>query len=89
MMLLKPRLRLRRVTLGSQKGRDVLTEGRIRQLALEFVPRDRLQDNPRVLRELPKLGIQQPPHLVASVVPRRAHIQGKLSQGIEALDFRG
>ncbi len=89
MMLLKPRLRLRRVTLGSQKGRDVLTEGRIRQLALEFVPRDRLQDNPRVLRELPKLRIQQPPHFVAGMVPRRAHVQGELSERIDALDVRG
>jgi len=88
MMLLKPRLRLRRVTLGSKKGRDVLTEGGVRQLLLKFVPRDRLQDNPRVLRKLPKLRIQQPPHFVAGMVPRRAHIQGELSKRIDAFDVR-
>jgi hypothetical protein len=30
-----------------------------------------------------------PPHFVGSVIPRPAHIQGKLRQGIEPLDFRG
>jgi hypothetical protein len=48
-----------------------------------------LQDNPRVLRELPELRIQQPPHFVAGVVPRGAHIQSKLSETIKALDVPG
>ena len=88
MMLLKPRGRLRRLTLGLQQRIDRSYGSRVGQSALESVPRDRLQDNPGVMRELPKLGIELPPHFVGGMVPRRAHIQGKLGQGIEALDFR-
>ena len=89
MLLLKPRRRLRRLTLGSQQVINVLTVGRIGQHALELVPRDRLQDNPGVLREFPQRRIKLPPHLVGGMIPRPAQIQGQLRQGIEPLDFRG
>ena len=89
MILLKPRGRLRRLTLGSQQVINVLAESRIGQHALELVPRDRLQDNPGILREFPQRGIKLPPHFVGGMIPRPAHIQGKLRQGIEPLDVRG
>ena len=76
-------------TLGSQEVINVLTESRIGQHMFELVPRDRLQDNPRILREVPQGGIKRAPHFVGGMVPRPAHIQGKLRQGIEPLDFRG
>ena len=89
MALLKPRRRRRRVTLGLQQVIKGLTEGRIGQHALKLDPRDRLQDNPRVLREFPQRRIKPPPHFVGAMIPRPAHIQGQLRQGIESLDFRG
>ena len=89
MLLLKPCGRLRRLTLGSQMVINVLAESRIGQHALELVPRDRLQDNPRILREFPQYGIKRAPHSVGGMVPRPAHVQGKLRQGIEPFDFRG
>ena len=57
MMLLKPRGRLRRVTLASDQGINVLTVSRVGQHALELVPRDGLQDNAGVLREFPQFRI--------------------------------
>src|SRR5208337_2718096 len=30
-----------------------------------------------------------PPHFVGRMIPRPAHIQGQLRQGIESFDFRG
>ena len=89
MLLLKPCGRLRRLTLGSQMVIDVLTEGWIGQHTLELVPRDRLQDNPRILREVPQDGIKRAPHSVGGMVPRPAHVQGKLCQRIESLDCSG
>jgi hypothetical protein len=41
------------------------------------------------MRDFPQFGIKLPPHFVGSMIPGPAHIQGKLSQGIEPLDFRG
>ena len=41
------------------------------------------------MREFPQLGIKLPPHFVGGMIPRPAHIQGQLGQGIESLDFRG
>ena len=41
------------------------------------------------MREFPQLGIKLPPHFVGGMIPRPAHIQGQLRQGIESLDFRG
>ena len=84
MILLKPRGRLRRLL----QTIDVLTEGRIGQHALDLVARDRLQDDPGVMRELPQRGIKLPPHFVCCMIPRPAHIQGQLGQGIEPVDFR-
>ena len=89
MLLLKPRGRLRRVTLSSQQIINALTESRIDHYTLELVPRNCLQDNPRILREFPQYGIKSAPHFVRRMVPRPAHVQRKLCQGIEPLDFRG
>ena len=86
--MLKPCGRLRRLTLGSHQVINVLAESGIGQHVLELVPRDRLQDNPGVLREFPQRGIKLPPHFVGGMIPRPAHIQGQLCQGIESLDFR-
>ena len=41
------------------------------------------------MRDLPQFGIKLPPHFVGGMIPRPAHIQGQLRQGIESLDFRG
>ena len=89
MVLLKPRRRLRRLPPGLHQVIDVLAEGGIGQHALELVARDRLQDDPGVMRDLPQCGIELPPHFVGGMIPRPAHIQGQLRQGIESLDFRG
>ena len=53
MLFLKPCGRLSRLTLGSQQVVNVLTEGWIGQHALDLIARDRLQDNPGILREFP------------------------------------
>ena len=89
MVLLKPCGPFRRLTLGSQVVINVLTESRICQHMFELVPRDRLQDNPRILREVPQGGIKRAPHCVGGMVPRPAHVQGELRQRIEPLDVRG
>ena len=89
MLLLKPCGRLRRLTLGSQMVINVVAEDRIGQHALESVPRDRLQDNPGVLREFPQHWIKRAPHSVGGIIPRPAHVQCELCQGIEPLDFHG
>jgi hypothetical protein len=41
------------------------------------------------VREFPQFGIKVPPHSVSGMIPRRAHIQRKLGQGIKSFDFRG
>ena len=89
MPLLKPCRRLRRLMLRSQQVVNVLTEGRIGEHALDLIARDRLQDDPGILRELPQWRIKRAPHFVGAMVPRPAHVQGKLRQGLEPLDFRG
>jgi hypothetical protein len=61
----------------------------IGQHALDPVARDRLQDNPWVMRDFPQFGIKPAPHFVGSMIPRPAHIQGQLGKGIEPLDFSG
>ena len=89
MLLLKPCGLSAASRLALQQVINVLTEGRIGQHALELVPRDRLQDNPRILREVPEGGIKRAPHFVGGMVPRPAHVQSELRQRIEPLDFRG
>ena len=89
MILLKPRGRLRRLPAGFDQAIDVFPENGIGQHALDLVARDRLQDDPGVMRDLPQFGIELPPHFVGSVIPRPAHIQGEFRQGIESLDFGG
>src|SRR6202035_5771960 len=51
--------------------------------------RDRLQDNPGVLRELPQRRIELPPHCVGAMVPRGVQIQSQLREGIEPVNLRG
>ena len=77
------------MTCSSQQVINVFAKNGIGQHALDLVARDRLQDNPGVVRDFPQFGIKLPPHFVGSVIPRPAHIQGKFRQGIEPLDFRG
>jgi hypothetical protein len=61
----------------------------IGQNGLDPVARDRLHDNPGVMRDFPQFGIKPAPHFVGGMIPRPAHIQGKLGKGIEPFDFRG
>jgi hypothetical protein len=89
MFLLKPCGHVRRLTLGLQMVINVLTEGRIAQRPFDLIPRDRLQDHPGILREVPQNWIECAPNSVSGVVPRPAHIQSKLSQGVEPFYFRG
>ena len=89
MILLKPRGRLQRFPPGLHQAINVLAKNGVGQHALDPVARDRLQDHPGVMRDLPQFGIKLPPHFVGGMIPRPAQIQGKLRQGIEPLDFRG
>ena len=87
--LLKPRTCLRMIPPGLHEVVNVLAEIGIRQDTLEFLPRDRLQDGPRVMREVPQHRIQLQPQLIGSMIPRRTHIQGKLGQEMESLYVLG
>ena len=49
---------------------NIFSESGIGQNLLELLPRDRLQNDPGVMRELPQRRIQLPPHLVGGVLPR-------------------
>ncbi len=89
MILLKPRGRLQRLAPGLHQAINVLAKNGIGQHTLDLVARDRLQDNPGVVRDFPEFGIKLPPHFVGSMIPRPAQIQGQLRQGIESIDFRG
>ncbi len=89
MLLLEPCRTARRLTLGTKPVVNVLTEGRIGQCALELIPRGRLQDDPRILSEVPQYWVQRAPQSVGGMIPRPMHIQGEFRQGIEPLDFRG
>jgi hypothetical protein len=89
MILLKPRGRLHLLPSGPHQAIDVFAKNRIAQHALDPVARNRLQDNPGVMRDFPQFGIELPPYLVGTMIPGPAHIQSQLRQGIESLDFRG
>ena len=89
MILLKPRRRFQCLTPGLNQSINVLPKSGIGQLTFNLIARGRLQDNPGILCDLPKLGIELPPHIVSGVIPRPAQIQGKLRQGIEPVDFSG
>ena len=75
--------------MGLSERLHLPAEGGIGGHALGLVPGDRLQDDPRIVRELPQRGIQLPPDFVGSVIPRPAQIQCQLGQPIESLDIRG
>jgi len=89
MTLLKPHRRLQRLPPFLHQAIDVFAKNGIGQHALDPIARDRLQNNPGVMRDLPQFGIELPPHFVGGMIPRPTHIQGQLRQGIESLDFRG
>ena len=89
MILLKPRRLRQRLPPALHQAVDVFAKNGIGQHALDSVARNRLQNNPGVMRDLPQFGIKLPPHFVASMIPRPAHIQRQLRQGIESLDFHG
>ncbi len=89
MIPLEPCGRVRRLPAGFDQAIYILPESGIGQHALDLVPRDRLQDDPGVMRNLPQFGIKQPPHFVGGMVPGPMHIQGEFRQGVEALDFGG
>lgn len=55
---------------------------------LERGPRDRLQHDPRVVREGPELRLELGPKLVGAVVPRPAQVQRELREGLGG-DDRG
>jgi hypothetical protein len=54
---------------------------------LDPVSRNRLQDHPWVMRDVPQFGIQLPSHVVGSMIPKPARIQGEFRQRIEPLNF--
>ena len=88
-VLLKPGGRLRRLPAGFDQALDVVAESGIGQHALDLVARDRLQDDPGIMRGLPQCGIELPPHFVGGMIPRPMHIQGEFCQGIEPFDLAG
>ena len=51
----------------------------------QLFARDGLHHDPRIMRELPQHRVKFPPHLVGGVIPRGAHIQRKLGEGVETL----
>ena len=89
MGLLKPCRRHRGIPPDLHQVVDCVAESGIGQDSLEFLPGDRLQDDPSVVGELPQNRIQLLPHCVGGVIPRRTHIQGKLGKGIESFYVRG
>ena len=86
MVLLKPRGRLAQIPCRLHQIVNTLTENGVAQHALDLVSRNRLQDYPGVVRELPQSGIKLSPHFVGSVIPRPTHIQGKLRERFLRLD---
>ena len=85
---LEPRRRLHLPTSRLDHALDVLAERGLGQQLFDPFARDRLQDDPRVVRAFPQFGIKAPPDLIGRVVPRPAHIERQLSQRVEALDLR-
>ncbi len=87
MILLKPCRHLRCSPCGFYQVIGCFAETRVRQSAFNLVPRDRLQDDPWVMRDLPQLRIRLPPHFIDGVTPRSMHIQGECRQRIELPRF--
>jgi hypothetical protein len=70
MIFLKPRRVLGRLTTSVEQIVDSLAKSGIAHSLPDLVPRDCLQNNPRIVREIPQHGIQPTPHGVCGVVPR-------------------
>ena len=60
--------------LASTKPSTFLAETGIGQQALDLVPRDRLENGPRVVGDCPQVGIKLPPQFVGGMTPRPAEI---------------
>ena len=88
MILLKPSGRLRRLPAGFDQAIDVLPENGIGQHALDLVARDRLQDDPGVMRDLPQFGIKLPPHFVGRSDSTTSAYPGRVPPGNRTLRFR-
>ena len=89
MILLKPGRRFRRLSLDLQQVIDLFAEGRIGQLAAKMVARNRLENNPGILRQFPQGRVKLAPYRVGGMVPGPAHVEGQFGQGIKSLNFRG
>ena len=69
MRLLKPGGRLGCLTPGFHEGINLFAENGNVQCALEPVPRDGLQHDPGVVREVPEHGVELLSHFVGRVIP--------------------
>ena len=67
--LLEPRRCLCGIAPGLHQVVQVLAESGVGQNTLEFLPRDRLQNAPGVMGELPQHRVELPPHLVGGMIP--------------------
>ena len=67
---------------------DRLSEGGVGQELFDPVARHSLQDDPRVVRAFPEIGVESSPQAIGGVVPRPAHVQRQFCQRVEALDLR-
>ena len=88
MLLLKPCGRLGGLTFGSQQVINILMQRGVGQDVLESIPRDRLQNHPRILGKFPEDRIKSAPQLVRRMVPCPAQVERKLRQRIKSVYFR-
>ena len=88
MLLLKPCLGFHFLPSGLNQHLDVFAKNGIDQDAFDSVEGNRLQDNPGVMGDFPKLRIKLPPYLVGGTIPRPPHIQGQLGEGVNPLNSR-
>src|SRR5450432_252660 len=86
MNLLKPPRRCVCVARGPYQFFDEGAERGLSQHLSKRVARDSLQDDPRIVSELPQHWIETPPDRVSGMIPRPAHVQGELRQGVGSLD---
>jgi hypothetical protein len=84
---LEPRGRRRRIPSGTHKVGAAFAEHGVSRQALDAILRDRLKHRPRVVRQIPQHRIELPPHFIRGMVPGPLHIQRKLGERIEPLDF--
>ena len=88
MIPLKPRGRFRRPPAVFDQVIYILPKSGIGQYAFDPVARDRLEDDPGIMRDRPKFRVKLSPHFVSGMIPRPVHIQGEFRQRIESFYFR-